>query len=341
MMFNNRDRNTLFDLLTGSDFRLWRHLLFVGAFFPIGLSQAFFVFDGYLEIETKTIYVFGIALSITIIAFVYFNIYFLASYFLPKTEYVSYSLALLSSVVTFLVLKYTVEYWIFSNVGVYREFNGITLLDGLSNLALYSICIASGAISLLFKRWIADNELIENLESKQLKNNIEEIKNRIQPHFLFATLDYASERVKTEPKQTSDTLFRLSELLRYQLYDSKRRHVLLESDIEFIRNFLTLEKQNRCGRLSYSVSVQGNTNKLVPPALFIPWIEKITRQHPDEIRIKFEVSQCQIGFECRIGGVESSLCDFSKIEEKLKELHGDDISVKIKNNVLQLDLNVC
>lgn len=341
MVTIDRHRNRLFDLLTQPDFRLWRHLFFIAAFFPIGLSQAFFVFDGYSQIETETIYAFGIGLSITIIAFVYFNIYVVASSFLPKAEYATYFVGLLTSVCAFLLLKYSVEYWIFSNAGIYRVLNEITFLDGFSNLALYSICIASGAISLLFKRWIADHELIEDLESKQLKNSIDEIKNRIQPRFLFATLNYASERMKTEAELTSDTLFRLSELLRYQLYDSKRRQVLLESDIEFIRNFMILEKQNRCGKLTYSVSVQGNTNKLLAPAMFIPWIEKITTQHPDEVHIGFNVEQNHISFECKVVGLDLLLCDFSTIEQKLKALYADDISVAITSSKLELDWKIC
>lgn len=341
MVIGDRHNTTLFDLLTQPAFRVWRHLFFVAAFFPIGLSQAFFVFDSYLEIETRTIYAFGIALSVTIIAFVYFNIYFIASTFLPKAEYATYFVGLITSVCAFLLLKYSVEYWIFSNAGIYRELNHVTFLDGLSNLALYSICIASGSISLLFKRWIADHELIEDLENKQLKNSIDEIKNRMQPSFLFATLSYASQRMKTEPKNASDTLFRLSELLRYQLYDSKRRQVLLESDIEFIRNFMRLEQQNRCGKLSYSVSIQGNTNKLISPAMFISWIEKITTQHPDEIHISFGVEQNHIDFECKVVGIDLLLCDFSAIEQKLKALYGDDISVAITSNKLELDWEIC
>lgn len=341
MVIGDRPRNTLFALLTQPSFRLWRHLFFIAAFFPIGLSQAFFVFDGYSQIETETIYAFGIGLSITIIAFVYFNIYIIASNFLPKAEYATYFMCLLISVCAFLLLKYSVEYWIFSNAGIYRVLNGVTFLDGLSNLALYSICIASGSISLLFKRLIADHELIEDLESKQLKNSIEEIKNRIQPRFLFTTLSYVSDRMKAEPEQTSDTLFRLSELLRYQLYDSKRAQVLLASDIEFIRNFLMLEQQNRYGKLSYSVSVQGNTNRLLAPAMFIPWIEKITRDYPDEIHIGFDVNENDISFDCRVVGISLVLCDFSSIERKLKALYVDDISVAISTNRLQLDWKIC
>lgn len=271
----------------------------------------------------------------------YFNIYVIAYGFLPESEYASYLVSLLTSVCAFLLLKYAVEYWIFSSAGIYRTINEITFLDGLSNLALYSICIASGSISLLIKRWIADHERIEDLQGKQLKNSIDEIKNSIQPRFLFATLSYASERMKSETQLASDTLFRLSEVLRYQLYDSKRNQVLLESDIRFIRNFMLLVEQNSCGRLAYSVSVQGNTHKLLPPALFIPWIERITTQHPDAIHIAFNARDSHIHFECNVEGLDLFLCDFSTIEQKLRKRYRDDISVVITRSKLAVDWKIC
>src|SRR5690554_6851860 len=133
-MLTHRHQNILFDFLTQSKFRIGRHLLFVLVFFPIGLSQAFFVFDGHPGISTNTIYVFGTTLAVTIIGFVYFNIYFLAARFLSRGEYASYIIALLLSVSGFVFIKYTAEYWVFSNAGIHREFNGVTALDWLSNL---------------------------------------------------------------------------------------------------------------------------------------------------------------------------------------------------------------
>lgn len=340
-MITNRHRNLLFDVLTQPEFSLWRHVFFIVIFIPIGLSQSFFAFAGSAEIPTSTIYGFGIGLAVTIIAFVYFNIYFLASHFLPKGEFAAYVIFLLISVSGFVFLKYSGEYWILSKAGIIREINGISVLDWLSNLVLYTICIASGSITILFKRWLADNTLIENLENKQLKNTIEEIRNRINPKFLFATLGYASEKVKSDPEQTSDTLFRLSELLRYQLYDCSRNKVLLESDIEFIRNYLILEQQNSENRLSFTLSVRGNGNKFIPPALFAPWIEAIILQGAGELSVNFDIEDCWIKFECKVSKMDLSLCDFTKIEEKLELVYDGDIVVSKGIDSVALQLNVC
>ncbi|HHU58101.1 MAG TPA: hypothetical protein GXZ39_07385, partial [Bacteroidales bacterium] len=178
-MITNRYKNLLFDLLAQPEFRVWRHVFLIGLLIPIGLSQSFFVFNSSTVIPTSTIYGFGISLAAITIALVYFNIYFLAAHFLPKSEYAGYVVFLLLSVSGFVILKQTAEYWIFSKADIIREFNWISVLDGLSNLVLYAICVASGSITISFKRWLAGNDRIESLESKKLKNSIEEIRNRI------------------------------------------------------------------------------------------------------------------------------------------------------------------
>ena len=340
-MITGKHKNRLFDVLSQRKFRLWRHLFFIGIIIPIGLSQSFFILADSELISTSTIYGFGICLSAAIIALVYSNIYFLASRFLPKNEYATYIIALLISVWGFVFLKYYAEYRIFSKVGIIREFNGISVLDALSNLVLYAICVAGGSIILLFNRWLAGNAAIENLESKQLKNSIEEIINRINPKFLYATLDYASKKVKSEPEQTSETLFKLSELLRYQLYDCKRNKVLLESDIEFIRNYLILEQQNSKNRLSFTISVKGNSKQFIPPALFTPWIEEIILQHPTELYLKFDMDDCFIKFECKVSKMDLSRCDFTRIEEKLKLVYGHDIAIRKGIDSIALQLKIC
>ena len=340
-MLTHRHQNILFEFLTQPRFRIWRHLLFLIIFFPIGLTQAFFVFDGHTGISTNSIYGFGTGLAVTIIGFVYFNIYFLAVRFLSRGEYASYIIALLLSVSGFVFIKYTAEYWIFSNAGIYRGFNAVSVLDGLSNLMLYAICIASGSITLLFKQLIADHAQIENLENKQLKTSIDEIKNRINPRFLYTTLDYAFEKVKSDPEQTSDTLFKLSELLRYQLYDCTRDKVLLKSDIEFIRNYLLLVQQNSKNSFSYTVSVSGDTTKFISHALFMPWIEEIIRQRPTGLFIQFVVDDCSIKFKCAVSGIDLSRCDFKKAEQKPILLYGNDIAINKGADSITLQLKIC
>jgi hypothetical protein len=311
------------------------------AFIPIGLSMPFWSFGGYAGIPLSTIYGFGIGIIISIIILAYFNVSCLAPRYLPKGKYFTYIVALLSLTAGFLALKYIAELLILLSFGVKRAMSWVLILETLSNLMLYTITIASTSITTLFKQWITDNTKIENLENKQLKNHIEEFKNRINPQFLYTTLDYASEKAESDPVQTSETLFNLSELLSYQLYDSRRESVILESEIEFIRNYLMLEQQNSGNKLAYSISVSGRTNLFIPPCLFMPLVELILNQLPDKLIIRFDVDNERVKFECITPNARLSSSDCKKIRQRLELLYGDKITLIKKDETIELQFRIC
>jgi hypothetical protein len=326
----------IYNFLQAPGFRTWRHILFLVVFIPLGLSMSFWSFGGYAGIPLSTIYGFGTGIIVSIMIFACFNVSCLAPRYLPQGEYFTYIIILLLLTAGFISLKFIVEDIILLNVGVKRTMNGVTILEALSNLMLYTITIASTSITVLFKQWITDNARIENLENKQLKNHIEEFKNRINPQFLYATLDYASEKAKSDPVRTSETLFTLSELLSYQLYDNSRDSVLLESDIKFIRNYLTLEQQNSGHRLTFTMSATGKTNLFIPPGLFTPLIELALKQQPDELRIRFDVDNEWIRFECITPNVRLSSAGFEKTVQRMELQYSDKIILNKKDESIEL-----
>lgn len=340
-MLSDSHDNSLFEFLCQPKFRGWRHLLFLMAIVPIAMSQTFYVFGNHKAIPTATIYFFGAGFAFIIIAIVYLNRYHFVPRLLSKGKYLDYFIVMLLAVLGFVLIKYLVEYRIFSHIGVIRPFNGVTILDGLSNLMVYTICITSGSLTLLFKQWRQDHAEIEGLENIRLKRSIDDIKNLIRPKFLYATLAYASEQAKSAPEQTSDTLFKLSELLRYQLYDCTRDKVLLASDIQFIRSYLLLEQQHTNKGFSFTLSVTGDPNLFVPPALFLPWIEEIIRKIPMGLSVKFDISNNLIEFTCQVSGVDLGSCDFQKAAQRPEVLYGDDFELFKNSNSIVLKLNLC
>jgi LytS/YehU family sensor histidine kinase len=300
----------------------------------------FWSFGGYTEIPASIIYGFGTGIIVAIMVFACFNVSCLAPCYLPKGEYFTYIVVLLLLTAGFISLKHITEDLILLSFGVKRTMNGVTVLEWLSNLMLYTITIASTSITALFKQWMTDNAKIENLENKQLKNHLEEFKNRINPQFLYATLDYASEKAKSDPEQTSETLFKLSELLSYQLYDNRRDSVLLESDIEFIRNYLILEQQNSVHRLTFTISATGRTNIFIPSNLFTPLIEIALKQQPDELQIRFDTDSEWVRFECITPNTRLLSSDFKKNNQRLGLLYGDKITFNEKDKSIALQFRI-
>lgn len=83
---------------------------------------------------------------------------------------------------------------------------------------------------------------MNELQRMNMKTELEQLKSQVNPHFLFNTLNNLLVLTKTDPEKASVVLLGLSDLLRYQLYDSAKEKIVLSKDIAFIRNFLSLEK---------------------------------------------------------------------------------------------------
>ncbi len=327
-------KNILFDFLMLPRFRAWRHLLFIAVLTPICLSQAFFALGGAPGISVGTIYGFGIAFSMTMIALAWFNLYVLIPRFLLKQQYTAYILIFSLAVTGVMAVKYFAGARV---AGVPGIVNGVTVLDWLSNGTLYAIGIACSSVTVLLREWVEDHRRIGNLESERLKNDIDEFRNRINPHLLYATLDHAAAGVKSDPARTSDTLFRLSELLRYQLYDSKREAVLLESEIAYIRNYLALQQESSKDGFAWSVSAAGKTGRFVAPALLMPLIETIMNRRPPSLSVHLTADEHCITLYCRAAGADLSGCDLSPIEQRLK-LQGIGFSLNKTNEAIEMKL---
>jgi sensor histidine kinase YesM len=139
--------------------------------------------------------------------------------------------------------------------------------------AVTSVLLASVVGVKVFKKWINDVEQMHELQQVNLKTELEQLKSQVNPHFLFNTLNNLLVLTKTDAEKASQVLLGLSDLLRYQLYDSSRERVLLSKDILFIQNLLALEKIRKTD-FYYEIKTEGNMDYVsIPPFLFIPFVE--------------------------------------------------------------------
>ena len=335
----NEQKNILFDFLAQPRLRIWRHILIIIIFSFVSAGQSLFVFGDQAEALGGRIYWFGIGNMVITIAFFYLNLYFLVPRLLLKDKYMEYLFTLLGGTIIYLIIKGVIESGILLNLGIVRSFNLVTILDGLSNLTLYAICIASSSGTILLRQWVSDTEKINDLENNRLKNSLDEIKSHINTRLLSNVLNYASDQVKTDSDKVSDILFRLSEVLRYELYDCKREMVLLKSDIEFIDKYLSLEQLNHRNSFTYSISAMDGTTLFVPPSIFIAVIKRISGQQPTGMQIDFNIQDGVVKFLCKVQGTDLTKCDFSKEEQRFSADYPDKIRMNKGTDFIELRLN--
>ncbi len=153
----------------------------------------------------------------------------------------------------------------------------LSFLAYIQYCGIASILLGSVVGLAIFKKWINDVQRMNELQRMNMKTELEQLKSQVNPHFLFNTLNNLLVLTKTDPEKASVVLLGLSDLLRYQLYDSAKEKIVLSKDIAFIRNFLSLEKIRK-NDFSFSIHTEGNMDsQMLPPFLFIPFVENAVK----------------------------------------------------------------
>src|SRR5688500_9150767 len=145
----------------------------------------------------------------------------------------------------------------------------------LSNLPTYFLFY----IFVVVFKYLKDNfikQYYQNQQQKlQLHFELENLKGQISPHFLFNTMNNFYGLAVDNSKKLPDLMIRLSDLLRYSLYETKQEKVPLNDEINYLKNYIELEKIRLESNLDleFNVDVQNPEKYQIAPLLFIVFIE--------------------------------------------------------------------
>ncbi len=143
----------------------------------------------------------------------------------------------------------------------------------LTNFVHSALLVGFAAGIKIFKHYILNESKIKKLETDNLKTELVYLKNQINPHFLFNSLNNIYVLSRKDAKMTSESILLLSDLLRYQLYDCNKERVNLEGEVEYLRNFLGLD-QLRKDNTTLQFDVKGNVMMWqIAPYIFLPFVE--------------------------------------------------------------------
>ena len=289
------------DFLLAPRFKFARHFLLLLTLFCITIS--IFVNQSgelVLTLERFCGWLYYFVITSTII---YFNLYVLASRFLIKGQILSYLISVICLISVSLCLIMVLQSWCHDVGGTYEEGNLYIILNVLASMVSLSLLIFGTSALLLFKYWIGYNQRIDELASSTLQSELKFLKKQINPHFLFNMLNNANVLIKKTPEEASRVLFKLEDMLRYQINDSAKEQVLLDSEIRFLNDFLNLEKIRR-DKFECVISKEGNISEVwLPPLLFIPFVENAVKHNVDSenssfVYLGFKVWDKNLEFQC-------------------------------------------
>ncbi|KQT35761.1 histidine kinase [Chryseobacterium sp. Leaf405] len=303
MKYNSPElkNNLLINFLIDDRYRFLRHLVFCIGFFGLIYFTRFW---SWFE-DPYRYFVLLFAYTMLIIM-AYINIYVLVPYFFFRTYYVSYFILLiLLGVAGINFISYCFKnYFDAYNISHIHNNKDGDFYEGI--MMCVSIILTTTTVKLL-QKWTKDNKRITELSSLTLNMELNELRNQINPHFLFNMLNNVKALIRTDPEAATTVIIKLSEFLRYQLYENGEEKTLLTSEIEFLSNFINLEKIRR---ENFSVEIHSETDKkilnstFIPPNLFTTFVENAIKHSVNitgkesYIKINIKIEDKILRFTC-------------------------------------------
>jgi sensor histidine kinase YesM len=266
--------NPLIRFLSSPRYSWLRHILFI----LVGLILAFKgdvgVSDNRSPELSRAVLLADSITYIFVIALIYLMLQLFVPRLLFRSKVFLFAISFLAIIVILFVGVYLVDHYLLKPVNPgymqHIEFNFFYFIQVGTVIA---VLLASVIGLKVFKKWINDVERMQELQQINLKTELEQLKSQVNPHFLFNTLNNLTVLTKTDPEKATQVLYGLSDLLRYQLYDSAREKISLSKDIQFMQNLLNLEKIRK-NDFTFTIHTEGNVDgQILPPFLFIPFVE--------------------------------------------------------------------
>jgi len=282
--------------------------------------------------------------SISLFAFVPSFISFYVFYFLLFPKYLQQKKFLLSiiygllisvgaAVIGYILIRYFIE----SGRMIDMDKGGKNGRSTATRTIMVMAFIASvcGIIALVLKgfiTWFNEIKLKELLKEKNNEMEMALIKSKLDPHLLFNTINNIDALILKDAVVASDYLNKLSDIMRFMLYETKADKIFLSKEIEYIEKYIALQKIRTANENYVHFKVTGvAANKLIAPMVFIPFIENAFKHNNnkkliDAITIDIIITDETIQLLCE-----------NKFDLKPKERRSDS---GLGNDLIQKRLNL-
>ena len=213
------------------------------------------------------------------------------------------------------------------------------------------IGLVTGVVALIirgFINWYNEKKLKDALKEKNHEMEMALIKSKLDPHLLFNTINNIDALIIKDAVEASNYLNKLSDIIRFMLYETKADKIRLSQEIEYIEKYIALQKIRTANVNYVQFAVTGIVdNKYIAPMVFIPFIEnafkhtnnkKLENAITINILIKEETIQliCENKFDTRLvvkqknGGLGNEL-----IQKRLQLIYPEKHILEVhKNNEL-------
>jgi hypothetical protein len=164
------------------------------------------------------------------------------------------------------------------------------------------ILIISGGIKII-NQWFKSERRTEEIEKEKISTELALLRSQVNPHFLFNTLNNIYSLAVSNSPDTATSVMKLSAIMRYVLDNAKSNFVPLNKEIQFLENYISLQRVRLTEKAVINFNTTGNntTDKQIAPLLLIAFVENafkygISTHLPSVIDIHLKVTGNQLRF---------------------------------------------
>lgn len=253
-----------------------RWQIFWHAFFWIVMILFFlFIARSETKLSTGDMLVIFCAYPIINISLFYINYLLLIPLFLDKKRYGIYAITIAINILVYGFGKYGVAL-------IFKQY--VLLRAGRPAIGFGQYFLSTVFTSLVFLflstvlkftvDWFLNERIQRDLENQRLSAELAFLKSQINPHFLFNSLNSIYSLAYQRSETTPEAILKLSEIMRYMLYECNDNKVDLTKELQYLQNYIDLQKIRFAGKAYIDFKVDGKVdNQKIVPLLLIAFIE--------------------------------------------------------------------
>lgn len=322
--------------------RILRHIIYWFAWSTFFILVNYFITEGTSLIKWVC---FELTVLPIKLIFTYTVAYVIMPSFLYKGKFLEFSILTLVALIfsgacLFMLYNEIVDPLIMAGIPHYKQ-------EQFIYKALDLLYIAGLFIGFkFFQNYHLSQERNQQLLIEKSQTELKFLKNQIQPHFLFNTLNNIYSLVLSKNDKASETIVTFSDIMSYMLYESNTSQVQLEKEVLHLENYIELEKL-RHGRkleLNYHKNIESG-NIPIPPLILFPFVENAFKHGANcakgksLIEIKIHADKGQLWFSVYNSHdrtinnlIEKSGIGLKNVKKRLELIYSNNYELDIKSD---------
>lgn len=263
---------------------------------------------------------------------VYYNVYRLIPRYLADKKFLPYIGFLLLTVFIVTPLE---TFLIYAKSGDHPDMRAAVLNNLNWSFIPNFFVLSTSTVVKITIDWYTNIRERQELVTETMQSELRFLKSQINPHFLFNTLNSLYALTLKKSDLAPDIVLKLSEMMRYMLYECNEKWVPLSKEVNYIANYLELERIRQGNRVDIQFTVDGFvSDQKIAPLMFIPFIENCFKHG-----LGSQISKGFVLIRLEVRGNEIDLhIENSKAEAMPKQLHPRSGGIGLVNVRRRLDL---